>query len=194
MDDRVSVPGAEQHPSLALLNTVTTQTGGVRLDELNTPEGLRKWLLSRALIAPEAELQEYCRSRIVALRESLRIIFAAHAQGDVPAADAVDELNRALTAVPGALLLRFEPTRGFTRSPDHPTTQVIEHVMALIADDAASLLSGPEASLLAHCEASPCSRFFLRTHARRQWCSTRCGDRVRAARSYVRKKAPSVRV
>ncbi|MBT2485290.1 MULTISPECIES: ABATE domain-containing protein [unclassified Microbacterium] len=193
MDDRVSVPGAEQHPSLALVNTVTTQTGGAPLDELDTPEELRKWLLRRALIAPEAELQEHCRSRIVALRESLRIIFDAHAQGDVPAADAVDELNRALTAVPGALLLRFEPTSGFTRSPDHPTTQVIEHVMALIADDAASLLSGHEASMLAQCDASPCSRFFLRTHARRQWCSTRCGDRVRAARSYVRKKAPSVR-
>jgi len=34
-----------------------------------------------------------------------------------------------------------------------------------------------------------CQRFFLRTHARRQWCSTRCGDRVRAARAYARKRA-----
>ncbi|MDN5936022.1 MAG: CGNR zinc finger domain-containing protein [Nitrosospira sp.] len=31
-------------------------------------------------------------------------------------------------------------------------------------------------------------RFLLKTHGRRQWCSTRCGDRVRAARSYARKR------
>ncbi|MDN5704722.1 MAG: hypothetical protein L0K41_03970 [Yaniella sp.] len=28
----------------------------------------------------------------------------------------------------------------------------------------------------------------MRTHARRRWCSTRCGDRVRAARAYARKQ------
>ena len=59
--------------------------------------------------------------------------------------------------------------------------------MAQLADDAAALLTGPEAGLLVHCEASSCNRFLLRTHARRQWCSTRCGDRVRAARSYARR-------
>ncbi|WP_430408092.1 CGNR zinc finger domain-containing protein [Glutamicibacter halophytocola] len=57
-----------------------------------------------------------------------------------------------------------------------------------MAEDAASLLSGDEADQLSQCEAEPCTRFFLRTHGRRQWCSTRCGDRVRAARSYARKK------
>ncbi|MFC4716815.1 CGNR zinc finger domain-containing protein [Glutamicibacter sp. BW77] len=29
---------------------------------------------------------------------------------------------------------------------------------------------------------------FRGTHGRRQWCSTRCGDRVRAARAYARKR------
>ncbi|MHC5560905.1 CGNR zinc finger domain-containing protein (plasmid) [Kocuria sp. U4B] len=31
----------------------------------------------------------------------------------------------------------------------------------------------------------------MRTHGRRQWCSTRCGDRVRAARAYARKQERS---
>ena len=44
-----------------------------------------------------------------------------------------------------------------------------------------------QADPVAQCEATSCDRFLLRTHARRCWCSTRCGDRVRAARAYARK-------
>lgn len=40
-----------------------------------------------------------------------------------------------------------------------------------------------------HFKADSCDRIFLRTHARRQWCSTRCGHRMRAARAYARKRA-----
>ncbi|WP_432761951.1 CGNR zinc finger domain-containing protein [Saxibacter everestensis] len=186
---QIAVPGVEEHPCLALVNSVSELTRGKRHDELATPDAVRAWLLALDLIVPGAVLHEYCRSRIVALREDLRDVFAAHTTGDVPPPEAMQALNRALTSAPGALLLRFEPMAGFTRSADHPMTQVIEHVMALIAEDAAALLTGDDASLLASCEADGCQRFFLRTHARRQWCSTRCGDRTRAARAYARKRA-----
>ncbi|GAB2883292.1 hypothetical protein GCM10022245_18400 [Streptomyces mayteni] len=43
------------------------------------------------------------------------------------------------------------------------------------------------ADLLAACGSAPCDRFLLRTHGRRHWCSTRCGDRARAARAYARR-------
>lgn len=185
----MAVPGVGKHPSLALVNSVSALVRGERRDELATPEAVREWLLTRDLIDPEAVLHEYCRGRIVALRDTLRDLFTAHTDGDIPAPEAVETLNRALTSVPGALLLRFEPTTGFTRGADHPVTQVVEHVMALIAEDAATLLTGDEASMLASCESDGCQSFFLRTHARRQWCSNRCGDRVRAARAYARKRA-----
>ncbi|WP_241990404.1 MULTISPECIES: CGNR zinc finger domain-containing protein [Cryobacterium] len=186
---QIAVPGADEHPCLALVNSVSILPRGKRHDDLADPEAVRAWLLARDLIVPEALLHEYCRGRIVALRESLRGVFAAHTAGEVPPPDAIEALNRTLTSAPGALLLRFEPTKGYTRSADHPTTQVVEHVMALIAEDAATLLASEDASMLASCEADGCWRFFLRTHARRQWCSTRCGDRVRAARAYARKRA-----
>lgn len=185
----VAVPGVEEHPCLGLVNTVSEPARGKRHDELTSPEAVRAWLLARDLIVPEAVLHEYCRSRIVALREDLRDLFTAHTTGIAPSSEAIQSLNRALTSAPGALLLRFEPTTGFARSADHPVTQVVEHVMALIAEDAAALLAGDDASMLASCEADGCRRFFLRTHARRQWCSVRCGDRVRAARAYARKRA-----
>lgn len=184
----MAVPGVTEHPCLALANSVSEPARGGRRDELATHEDARAWLLARDLIDPEAELYEYCRGRIVALREDLRELLAAHVGRVAPSPESVQALNRALTSAPGALLLRFEPKTGFARSADHPVTQVVEHVLALIAEDAATLLTGGDASMLASCEANGCQRFFLRTHARRQWCSTRCGDRVRAARAYARKR------
>lgn len=183
-----AAPGAKEHPSLALVNSASELPGGERYDALDGPDDATTWLRAHDLIAPDTVLHGPCRSRLADLRADLRDLFTAHTTGDVPTKAAVQALNSALTCAPGALLLHFDPEAGFTRSTNHALTQVVEHVMALIADDAASLLSGDQASLLASCEADGCQRFFLRTHARRQWCSTRCGDRVRAARSYARKR------
>jgi predicted RNA-binding Zn ribbon-like protein len=184
-----AAPGAQEHPSLALVNSAGGVAVGKDYDEMSTPEAAVAWLMARDLVGPDAVLYEHCQGRLVALRADLRDLFTAHTTGDVPTTSAVHALNSALTCVPGALLLRFDPQEGFTRRADHPVTQVVEHVMAVIADDAASLLSGDQASQLASCEADSCQRFFVRTHARRQWCSTRCGDRVRAARAYSRKRS-----
>ncbi|PGH47228.1 CGNR zinc finger domain-containing protein, partial [Streptomyces sp. Ru87] len=62
------------------------------------------------------------------------------------------------------------------------------HALAVIAADAADLLTGPAAARLTACASPPCNRFLLK-HGRRQWCSTRCGDRARAARAYARRTA-----
>lgn len=181
-------PGAAEHPCLALVNSVSASRGGVH-DDLDTPEAVRGWLLDRDLIGPDIVIHEYCRKQITSLREHLRELFSAHTSGGIPAPDAVQGLNRALMSAPGVLLLRFDPAVGFTRSADHPVTRAVEHALALIAEDAAALLTGEEASMLASCGAEGCLWFYLRTHARRQWCSTRCGDRVRAARAYARRRS-----
>ena len=189
---RSLVPGAEERTALALVNSADSLVGGRGSDELSTPEAATAWLIAYDLIAPEAGLQEHCQGRLASLRDDVRGLFTAHVTGDVPSSAAVDALNRALTSAPGALLLRFDRATRFTRSAEHPMTQVVEHAMAAIAEDAATLLTSDDAPLLAACEADSCQRFFLRTHARRQWCSNRCGDRVRAARAYARKRATRV--
>lgn len=144
-------------------------------------------MVQRDLASPDAAVQEYCRSRLAGLRDDLRAVFEAHVVGDVPEPGALAAVNRALSSAPGALLLRHDPTTGFTRTAAHPATQIVEHAMAVIAEDAVGLLTGELAGQVSRCEATSCDRFLLRTHARRQWCSTRCGDRVRAARAYARK-------
>lgn len=185
----VAAPGAPEHPALALVNSAGNVPGGKDYDEMNTPQAATAWLRARDLVGQEAVLYEHCHGRLAALRADLRDLFTAHTTGDTPTTSAIHALNCALTSVPGALLLRFDLEEGFSRHADHPATQVVEHAMAVLAEDAASLLSGDQASLLAPCEADSCQRFFIRTHARRQWCSTRCGDRVRAARAYSRKRS-----
>ncbi|MFH9735788.1 CGNR zinc finger domain-containing protein [Streptomyces sp. NPDC017260] len=181
-------PGADEHVSLALLNSTVLLPGEHRADELGTPEEATDWLIGHGLVPARTALLAYCQNQLAGLRGDLRLLFAAQVGGEAPPQRALDGVNRALAQVPSAPLLRHAPAGGFRRTPAHPVTRLVEHAMAQIAEDAATLLTGDDASRIARCEASPCDRFLLRTHARRQWCSTRCGDRVRAARAYARRQ------
>jgi predicted RNA-binding Zn ribbon-like protein len=182
-------PGADKHVSLALLNSTVLLPGEHRADELGTPEEATEWLIGHGLVAARTALLAYCQNQLAGLRGGLRLLFAAQVGGEAPPQRALDGVDRAaLAQVPSAPLLRRAPAGGFRRTPAHPVTRLVEHAMAQIAEDAATLLTGDDASRIARCEASPCDRFLLRTHARRQWCSTRCRGRVRAVRAYVRRQ------
>jgi predicted RNA-binding Zn ribbon-like protein len=184
-----TIPGVPEHPSLALVDSAGILPGDRTYDELATPESTGSWLRAHDLVAEDAVLYEHCRDRLTGLRVATRELMMARIEGALPSGASVQALNSALTSAPGVLRLRVDAESGFVRTAEHPATQVVEHAMALIAEDAASLLVGEEAPMLALCEADSCDRIFLRTHARRQWCSTRCGDRMRAARAYARKRA-----
>ncbi len=181
-------PGALEHSSIDLMNSEVHLPGGKSYDALNTPKETTTWLIARGLVSEGAVLQSYCQDRLTGLRSDLRKAFEARISGSTVDPRVLNNINAALTAAPNTSLLHYAPGDGFFRSLEHPATRLIEHAMSVIAEDAAALLAGDEAHLLAQCEAEPCSRFLLKTHGRRQWCSTRCGDRVRAARSYARKR------
>lgn len=184
-------PGAREHSSIDLVNSEIHLPGDKVYDALATTEETTNWLITRGLIGEGAMLQSYCQNRLIGLRSDLQKAFTARVSGATIDPRVLDGINAALTAAPNTSLLHYSPGDGFFRSLEHPTTRLIEHAMSVIAEDAAALLAGDEAHLLAQCEAEPCSRFLLKTHGRRQWCSTRCGDRVRAARSYARKRNES---
>ncbi|WP_411733575.1 CGNR zinc finger domain-containing protein [Paeniglutamicibacter sp.] len=181
-------PGAGDHPSLALVNSATSLPGGHSVDELESPAEATDWLVGHRLVPEKTALLEYCQSQLMALRGDLRAVFTAHVDGAAPDPQALASVNRALVKVPSAPVLQYESTEGLRRVPRPPVTQLVEHAMAQIAEDASALLTGSQAGLIARCEAASCDRYFLRTHARRCWCSTRCGDRVRASRAYARKQ------
>ncbi|MEV4644374.1 CGNR zinc finger domain-containing protein [Saccharopolyspora sp. NPDC049357] len=182
-------PGADEHVSLELANSaVQVPTRGV-VELLDTPAAATRWLVERGLAPEGAELQDYCAGLLTDLRGPVRALFDAAVRATPPPERALAEVNRALTLTPTAQLLGWNPAEGFHRVASHPTTRLVEHALVTIAADAVSLVTGHEATQLATCGAEPCNRYMLRTHARRHWCSKRCGDRVRAARSYARRTA-----
>lgn len=184
-------PGTAEHPCLALANSIVTLPGGQRVDELNNPESATAWLVTHDLAPVNTGLLAYCQLQLTDLRENLRKVLESRTEGVAPNAGSLSGINRALTAVPSAALLQYDPDDGLLRVPNHPTTQLVDHAMAQIAEDAAALLTGPDAHRIAHCASAPCDRFMVRTHARRQWCSERCGARQRANRAYARKQDQS---
>ncbi|MEU4774339.1 ABATE domain-containing protein [Micromonospora sp. NPDC023644] len=183
----VPAPGAEQHVALDFANSALTLPGGQSLDLLATPEATARWLAERHLAPPGTDLREVCAQRLRALREQVRALIASRIDGRAAPSTALGALNDALTTAPAASLLRWDQGRGLHRVPAHPVTQLVDHAMAVLAADAADLLTGPHAERLAACGSAPCTRYLLRTHARRHWCSIRCGDRARAARAYARR-------
>ncbi|MEU4927038.1 ABATE domain-containing protein [Streptomyces yokosukanensis] len=179
-------PGAERHPALDLVNSAVALPGGVRVDLLDTPAAAQDWLAHHGLAPVGADLRETCAGRLRSLREQIRALLAARAADRPAPADALGAVNDALTRAPAASLLHWSADRGLYRAAAHPTTQLVEHALAALAADAADLLTGPEADRLTACGSAPCNRYLLR-HGRRHWCSTRCGDRARAARAYARR-------
>lgn len=181
-------PGADGHPGLALANSIVTLPGNVRADELDSPAQATAWLVAHGLAPESTELLTYCQNQLTGLRGNVRSLFLTQLAGEAPDQNAMEALNRALSRIASAPLLHFSEDRGLYRAAEHPVTQLVEHAMAQIAEDTAALLTSDNSAELAQCEAAPCDRFLIRLHARRRWCSTRCGDRIRAARAYARRQ------
>ncbi|MCM3804983.1 ABATE domain-containing protein [Streptomyces sp. DR7-3] len=178
--------GEEEHLSLALANSAIALPGGHTIDLLGTPAQTNRWLTERGLAPVDAGMREMCAAQLRSLREQIRSLFASRAEGLPALPAAITAINDAMTRVPTAPLLRWDDKTGPYRTAPHPTTAIVDHALAALAADAADLLTGPAADRLTACGSTPCNRYLLR-HGRRHWCSTRCGDRARAARAYARR-------
>ncbi|WP_328872696.1 CGNR zinc finger domain-containing protein [Streptomyces sp. NBC_00287] len=179
-------PGADQYPALDFANSAIALPGGHYIDFLGAPEGAGAWLTDHGLAPADAGIREMCAAQLRSLREQIRALLAAHVDGAPAPKGALAAVNDALTRAPAASLLHWDATRGLYRAAAHPTDQILDHALAALATDAADLLTSPDAERLTACGSPPCNRYLLR-HGRRHWCSTRCGDRARAARAYARR-------
>ncbi|MFE1443484.1 CGNR zinc finger domain-containing protein [Streptomyces sp. NPDC058739] len=178
--------GEEEHPSLALANSAIALPGGHTVDLLGTPPQANRWLTARGLAPVDIGMQDMCAAQLRSLREQIRSLLSAYAAGVPALPAAVMAVNDAMTRVSTTSVLRWDEKTGPYRATPHPTTEIVDHALATLAGDAADLLTGPDAERLTACGSAPCNRYLLR-HGRRQWCSTRCGDRARAARAYARR-------
>jgi predicted RNA-binding Zn ribbon-like protein len=185
-------PGAGQYVALDFVNTSFALPGGQFTDLLGTPATTSRWLVERGLAPAEVDVQEMCATQLRSLREHLKSLFASRVAGLPALPAAVSAVNDALSRVPTAALLYWDEKNGPYRAAPCPTNEVLDHALAALATNAADLLTGPDAERLTACDSTPCNRYLLR-HGRRHWCSTRCGDRARAARAYARRTRPGTR-
>ncbi|MFC0625747.1 CGNR zinc finger domain-containing protein [Kribbella deserti] len=179
-------PGAEQYVALDFVNSAVALPGGQFVDLLGTPATANQWLTAHGLAPADAGVQEMCATQLRSMREHVRGLFAARVAGLPALPTALSAVNDALTRVPTAALLQWDEKDGPYRATVCPVNEILDHALAAVAANAADLLTSPDAESLITCDSPPCNRYLLR-RGRRHWCSTRCGDRVRAARAYARR-------
>lgn len=165
---------------------------GPRLEE-HAP-GVTKWLDSHRPTDLDDAATELRR-----LRDALRRLTAETTQDPRTAAasaisdrdQALEVLNQVAAASPSWLAVDW-PIGHAPESRLHfpqPAGSAIASMLA--AEFIAMLASGNQPELRA-CLAPGCVLYFAKDHNRREWCSSACGNRARAARHYRRRKAASV--
>lgn len=186
--------------ALDLANTVY-MSRGKHLDALAGPEDLRKWTQrvaprlrisagisssagwSESLAVDDADLEDFRK-----LRDAIRSAASDVVTGTSPSARHVDAMNAAAALAPCRPVLSVGPDGNLRKDAvaDAPTMQA---VLSALAEDAIDLFGGDRRGQLRACQAPNCPLFFLKDHARREWCGPACGNRVRAARAYRKRLA-----
>ena len=179
-----AAPGEAARPALALVNSRRNDAGWP-VDDLATPVGLRAWLAEQGLVA-HARVDAAALAALRELRDAVRELLEARIEERVPDQSAVEIVNAAAAAAPAARMLIWTEPGAPREERDGLGAEGVPVARALLAADAIDLVAGPDHADLLACAAPGCVRLLLRDHPRRQWCSTRCGDRVRASRYYHR--------
>ena len=166
------MPWVGEHPVLDLSNTLALGVGHQRRDvDLLADDSL---LLQWRRRARDRRLAELPHAELVQLRELVREALDCTERG-VPLPKAARErLNDLAGSAPVALHLDGEG-------------QLVEHERGgqageVLARQTLTLIAGPERQRLRRCRAPACGMFFLIRRRDQAWCSTGCGNRVRAAR------------
>ena len=192
--------------SVELMNTVWADRGHLH-DALGTDSEVLAWL--RAVgprlgaeapdVAPWLDGDRPAGLRAAAaelrrLRDALRRLAADTTQDPRPAAAsaitdrdaALEILNRAAAAAPPWPALDW-PIDGEPERTLHVAHPAGTGIASLLAAEFIDIASDRRPQLRA-CLAPGCVLYFAKDHTRREWCSSGCGNRARAARHYQRHK------
>jgi predicted RNA-binding Zn ribbon-like protein len=157
-----------------LMNTTWVDRDGVD-DALTAVSDLRIFLAAVGRPVP-ADLGAAELATVRELRTALRDL----ATGGGGAA--VEAINAALALAPAVDVLAAGPDGWALSRVDAPTFPA---TVSRFAREGAAVLADRSRPLLV-CHAPGCGLYFVQNHQRRRWCSTECGNRVRAARYYRR--------
>ncbi|GAA2891760.1 CGNR zinc finger domain-containing protein [Streptosporangium fragile] len=188
-------------PVLEFVSTIRATRAGLT-DTLADVDGMTAWGRAHATelgLDPGFVASEELRREVVELRQAVRSLFArAVAPGPASSADAhllpgfgdaLALVNAAALAVPLAPRLEW-PAEGAPAVRIVPAVEATDsaRIRATLAASAVEFLGGPRCDQLRACPAPRCVLYFVKEHARQEWCSVSCGNRARAARHHRRHK------
>jgi predicted RNA-binding Zn ribbon-like protein len=189
-------------PALDLLNTTPVLAQGP-VDFLGDFADLTAWMSSAGLL-DESQAKALRRrwhgtgeadaavAQAKQLREALRQVLAAKLSGTRMPAGAMGILNDALGGKRTTAQLEWnEKAESFIRSVHHEADGTPAHAVTLLAEAAARLLTEKDLTLVRRCENPACVLHFYDTskNHRRRWCSMDiCGNRMKVAAHYRRKR------
>jgi predicted RNA-binding Zn ribbon-like protein len=187
-----------------LMNTVSAERGRVT-DALSNDAETAAWLRAVAdRIGAEtgtpSELLDEDALQAVAedlrrLRDALRRLAAETTADPRPAATAPDLARQDAVDTVNALARTWPelswPADGDPQRVHRGRGSTARLAVELIAHQGVELFTGPDRDRLRACLAPNCLLYFVKDHGRREWCSTLCGNRIRAARHYRRHRADS---
>ncbi|MFG1808095.1 CGNR zinc finger domain-containing protein [Streptomyces sp. NPDC049040] len=202
------VTATERYLALELAGTIRHDGDGGVADDLTDPTDLTAWVRSRAgllegaLDAGSFTADEQALAAVVSLREAVRALFAravspappssADAHRLISADAALERINTAALRVPASPQLAWPadaPPSLRTVAPG-ASPDTIAALGAALACAAIDFLAGPHYGQLRACTAPRCVRYFLKGHARQEFCKPSCSNRARAARHYRRHRSP----
>lgn len=189
----VLVLPSEPRP-VRLMNTVWADRFGVH-EALASPTDLARWLRATGLTHADPTVTGTDLHAAITLRDALRRLAALKTQDTRPAAcSAMRDIQAAVqvvneTAAAGPCRDALEVLGDQLRLRPNAPTADPTIALATVAAEAIALLTAPDPVLNA-CHAPGCVLYFVKDHPRREWCSTACGNRARAARHYRRHRPP----
>ncbi len=163
---------------------------GKPVERLSSTTRLNEWLSHEGLIEQPLELTEDDVMQVRIFREALyRLTCAVLGGGDVLVEDVqlVNQIACLPTPVPQ---LSLDPTTAKHVTRSFSSRQTLNGALAVVAQEAIDLLTGEQVSKLRMCEANDCAMIFIDTSQghRRQWCSNRCGNRLRVTAHRARRR------
>ncbi|MFI7068600.1 CGNR zinc finger domain-containing protein [Kribbella sp. NPDC050124] len=188
--------------SVRLMNTIWADRRGVH-DALVDMHDLHAWLSAidsaTTSLPGGGRLRRTDLAAFRALRDGLRRLAAlitedvrASAATDVAVEQAIATVNDAVTR--GSMWPQLSLGRSGLERQSAGTATPAMRALSTIAAEAIELFTSEEQLRLRACYAPRCVLYFVKDHPRREWCSTACGNRARAARHYRRHRKQEPRL
>lgn len=170
--------------TLAFVNTRLDRPTGL-VDQLADRDAATAWLAGELGYVSPVSISGSDHAALLELRDSARWILRARSAGLSPPPQDLDIVNAASVAAPRAEQLDDDWNSAvYFAAGRSPNAKNVTELLAGLASAVVSLAAASEN--LVECAADDCVVLFVRTDPRRRWHSERCGNRVRAARSYAR--------